>query len=413
MDRYFPIKTETSCRLKWAWSTIYLNEGMTSSCHRSSHSLLPDDFDSFHNTSIKLEDRQKMLDGEWPGGGCEYCRDIEEANGISDRMFQNQVPNVYPPVLDLNQTKIDVNPSILEIFFSNVCNFKCVYCNGSFSSAIQSEDLINDGSIIPLRHAGKSNSYKEYVPKFWAWFEKNSQDLLRLQILGGEPFLQKDFKKLLDFFEQNPHPKLEFNIVTNLGVPHELVCKYTNQMADLVKKNKIKRFDVQVSIDGWGPGQEYVRNGLDLELFEKNLRELMQYQLFRIGLLSTVCSLTIKEMPFLAEKFLEWNQSHEIFWYMHLVLPSGTSIFSPEFFDYKIFEDDLKKTFDMIPSDSWDNCKSRDILSGLIAKIKNNSTNNEIKKQELIRYLNEVDRRRNLDWRKVFPWLAKEIDRVV
>ena len=33
-DKYFPIKQSPACQLKWAWSTIRLYEGSTSSCHR-------------------------------------------------------------------------------------------------------------------------------------------------------------------------------------------------------------------------------------------------------------------------------------------------------------------------------------------------------------------------------------------
>lgn len=413
MNRYFPIKTQTACRLKWAWSTLYLNSNETASCHRSSIGLIPDDFDSFHNTPTKIQARQKMLDSRWPGGGCEYCQDIEKSGGISDRMFQNQIPDVYPNELDIDQTQTNVTPSILEVFFSNTCNFKCVYCKGSLSSAIQMEDANHGGPITPQEFVEKFNRYKELVPKFWKWFEQNNQNIQRLQVLGGEPFLQKDFIKLLDFFDLTPCPNLEFNIISNLGIPNSILSKYIKRIHGLVEKNKIKRFDILVSIDAWGPAQEYVRNGLDLELLELNLQTLMQSQSFRIGLLSTVCSLTIKEMPFLAEKFLEWNQFHRIFWYMHLVTPSGTSIFDPNIFDYGIFENDLKKTFDMILDDNWDDCGTKDILSGIINKIKNYSSNDVTRQKKLINYLDEIDRRRNLDWRKVFPWLEAEVNNVV
>ena len=49
--KYFPIKTKTACQLKWAWSTLYLNNGETKSCHRTGQSeLTPENFLNFHNT---------------------------------------------------------------------------------------------------------------------------------------------------------------------------------------------------------------------------------------------------------------------------------------------------------------------------------------------------------------------------
>ena len=53
----FPIKTATSCRLKWSWSSLILTTGETDSCHRSSKSFLtPENFNDFHNTAEKIRD---------------------------------------------------------------------------------------------------------------------------------------------------------------------------------------------------------------------------------------------------------------------------------------------------------------------------------------------------------------------
>ena len=38
---------------------------------------------------------------------------------------------------------------------------------------------------------------------------------------------------------------------------------------------------------------------------------------------------------------------------------------------------------------------------------------NQEKIQQLAMYLDELDRRRNLNWRVTFPWLEKELDHVV
>ena len=127
--KYFPINSQTSCRSKWSWSTLYLNKGATASCHRASTSAIPEKFEDFHNTPVKIQDRSVMLQSLWPGNGCEYCRDIEHSGGISDRMFQNQIPDVYTKELDQNNALTVVNPVVLEVFFSNTCNLSCIYCN--------------------------------------------------------------------------------------------------------------------------------------------------------------------------------------------------------------------------------------------------------------------------------------------
>ena len=354
-----------------------------------------------------------MLQGDWPGDGCEYCQNIEMSGGHSDRNFQNLVPDIYPSELEKDPTRTIVQPSILEVFFSNTCNFKCVYCKGKLSSSIQQEDKKFGGSLIHVQQPDEENHYKEYIGMFWKWFKDHSFNLNRLQVLGGEPFFSNDIDLLLDYFEQHPHPNLEFNIVTNLGVPSKLVSSFSQRLALLLRDKKLGRVDIQVSIDGWGPAQEYVRHGLDLSLFEKNLAILLQEKIFRIGLLSTVCSLTIHDMPDLANKYLDWCQQQEIFWYMHLVLPTGSSLFDPGVFSYGIFQSSLEKTLATIPDDTWDRQQTRKTLQGIMQTIGKNSSN-DITKQNMLRdFLDKNDQRRNICWQQVFPWLAREIDSVV
>jgi MoaA/NifB/PqqE/SkfB family radical SAM enzyme len=408
--KYFPIKTDPSCRLKWSWSTIMLNTGTTSSCHRSSESQLTiDTFDNFHNTPEKIRARELMLGGKWPLAGCEFCKSTEDAGGTSDRQFQNQIPDIYPTILDINPMATTVDPVILEVFFSNACNLRCVYCHAGLSSAIQTEDKKFGGAIIKsLNYDRIDNQYSKLVPKFWDWFGHNSDKLKRLQILGGEPFLQEDFSKLINYFENQYHPELEFNIITNLSLPSDIMRKPLQRLANLVESKKLKRVDILASIDCWGPSQEFVRNKIALEQFNKNIQLLMDLKLFRIGLLTTVTSLSIYSMIDLLRKHNEWSQIQKIFWYMHLVLPHDSSIFSPTIFDYGLFEHHLNEVERLMPNGSWDSETTREIFRGIVANLRSNCQTNIDKQRELFNYLEEIDRRRNSNWRNVFPWLAQE-----
>jgi len=408
MGKIFPIKTDTSCRLKWGWSTLYLNKGVTSSCHRAATSAIPEDFDSFHNTAIKIEHREQMLNNTWPGNGCEYCKNIELAGGTSDRQFQNQIPDVYPKELDVDQTLTTVDPVILEVFFSNTCNLGCVYCDAAHSSTIQHEDLAHNGSIIPSKTFEiVDNQYKNFNSKFWDWFEQNSTKLQRFQILGGETFLQKDLQKLLDFINATPHPNLEFNLVTNLSLDAKVITPYLDQLAELKADNKLKRIDIQVSIESWHKSQEYVRHGLDLTKFENNLRYMLEKDAYRIGLLSTINSLTIKGMPELAKKYIEWNKIQTLFWYMHLVLPSGTSVFDPTIFSYEVFEDSLNQTRALLPSETWDDMRTLEIFDGIVSTLKTRCNNNIERQAQLLNHLQLNDKRRSTLWTEQFPWLVE------
>lgn len=406
-SKYFPIESETGCRSKWSWSTLYLNQGTTSSCHRASLSSIPEKFEDFHNTPIKVQDRSVMLQSQWPGNGCEYCQDIEHSGGVSDRMFQNQIPYVYPKELDQDNSLTVISPVVLEVFFSNTCNLSCVYCTAKVSSSIQAENKKFGGAILPeLNFEYVDNKYRELVPKFWSWFKTNSQTLRRLQILGGEPFLQDNVLNLIDYFDQHPHPDLEFNLVTNLILPTKVIQPVLEKLKDLKHQNKLKRIDIQVSVDCWGQSQEYIRHGFESTIFDRNMELLIEMSAFRVGLLSTITSLSIPSMPALAQKYNQWCTKQKIFWYMHLVLPNNQSVFDPTMFDYSVFDSSLKSVYNLLPKETWDDKTTLESFDGIVSKLKTNCKTDLDRQQNLLNYLDANDHRRKTKWQDIFPWLT-------
>jgi hypothetical protein len=126
----FPIKEGIPCQLKWTHSTVYLTDGVTASCHRAGYGKIEMDGDNFnfHNTANKITERTKMLNGEWPGNGCEHCKHIEQAGGNSDRVIHLEMEGTTaPPELDNNLKAVNVTPRQLEVYWGNTCNLKCIY----------------------------------------------------------------------------------------------------------------------------------------------------------------------------------------------------------------------------------------------------------------------------------------------
>ena len=57
----FPIRTKTSCLLKWNWSTIFLNTGEVSVCHRNKRIKIPKGFLIIPNTKAPIRSLPKKL----------------------------------------------------------------------------------------------------------------------------------------------------------------------------------------------------------------------------------------------------------------------------------------------------------------------------------------------------------------
>ena len=129
------LNTDPSCQFKWTWSTLFLNFGTTSSCHRCKHwEVTVENFMDFHNLPGKINDREKMLQGQWPGNGCEYCKVVEEAGGVSERVGYINDLQMVPPENETNPEETHVTPRLLEVYFSNLCNMSCTYCSAKFRS---------------------------------------------------------------------------------------------------------------------------------------------------------------------------------------------------------------------------------------------------------------------------------------
>jgi len=403
----FPIDTPTACRWKWAWSSLYLNNGTTSSCHRASSSKINvDNFDTFHNTPEKISARKTMLDGKWPAGGCEYCQRIENAGGTSDRIYQSSKPGI-PPELAKDPNETSVTPVELEVFINNICNLKCIYCSGLYSSTIAAEDAkfsTQLRSFVNEPYQTPSNDALLFE-KFIIWYEQNGNTLQRLNILGGEPLYQKKFYTLLEIIEQQKNTNLELSITTNLMAPQRYLEQFHEIGNRMLRNKSVKRIDLLCSVEGLGSGQEYVRNGFETEQWKQNFEHFLYKSYFNMMFLSTVNILVIDDMLALAQQWLEWKEHKNIFWSLHDVLPESSCL-NLSHYNSNLYEEKLQNVIDLI-----DNTTSADLLDGIVQKSKSQPVNLE-KYKQLLLFLNEVDRRRNTNWRTTFPWLTKELDSV-
>lgn len=410
MDKkYFPIKTETACQLKWAWSTLYLNAGTTRSCHRTAESVLtPENFFEFHNTDIKIQDREVMLRGQWPEKNCTYCKDIELNGGISDRIRMSLIPNLSPIELETNLSATHINPTLLEVYFNNTCNLGCLYCHESLSSSIEAENkkfgIFNQGGVRLDSTIGPWQ-FKNLLPEFWKWFETGFSKLKRFHCAGGEPFYQKEFFKLLDFIELHPNPDCEFNIITNLMVSPELLHLTIARFKKLLATRKLKRVDITCSIDCWGPESEYVRYGLKLDQWEQNFQYLLKQKWLTLNINQTIIPLTIKTMPDLINKLKDWREERPVGHYFSGANPIADYL-KLDVLGEEVFAPDITNILKCMPQDSEQDIQAYNYMSGILNQIK--GTDLDIRRtRDMITYLDEKDRRRGTNWHNIFPWLSE------
>jgi MoaA/NifB/PqqE/SkfB family radical SAM enzyme len=420
MEKKFPIKKGLPCQLKWNHSTVFLTMGTTASCHRVTHDpiLIENGQINFHNIPAKLEARQKMLHGEWPGRGCEHCKTIEDAGGESERITNIDFPGLlYPKELDQNPDEVNVTPTQLEIYFSNTCNLKCIYCNSKFSSTIDAENA----RFGTFKDVGKGKfgenvsidgkiqiapNIDEISDKLFDWLEDNIQDLNKIFILGGEPFLQKETERLIEFLERKPCPKLMLSVFSNLTVDPARVKKWLARMWQLKTNGHIASLQVVGSIDCWGAEAEYVRNGLDLNKFVENFEFMLNETKIILNINSAMTALTIPSMPALVKKINEWSKKRIVYWSMMKAGDAGRPWLNPNIFGKNILDLGINESIKLFDTQS-DKIKETYLrnLKGIAKECKMTEPN--LFQQKLLRiYIEELDRRRGTDWKKTFPTIA-------
>lgn len=316
----------TFCLAKWHHTTIYLQTGTTHSCyHPSPHKIPVEELaanpSALHNTPEKKQQRLQMLKGEKPSG-CQYCWNIEAlgADYLSDRHERNTTIFTEERLQEIKDKpwNFDVNPEYVEISFGHECNFKCGYCHPKASSSYYKEIEQYGPYNMVKNHHIDVNWYKiyrkeadnPYVKAWWEWWPELKKTLSILRITGGEPLLQESTWKLMDELDRDPAPNLEININSNLGIKSILIERMAEKVRKLRSENKIKSFKVFSSIDTWGPRAEYIRTGLDLAVWEKNLDLYMGLGNLPITFMITFNVLAVTSFKSLLEKILEWRAKY-------------------------------------------------------------------------------------------------------
>jgi pyruvate-formate lyase-activating enzyme len=412
-NRSFPIKTATACQLKWTWSTLYLATEHTASCHRTNHHKFDTSTFDFHNTPNKLDDRVRMLAGEWPKQGCEYCRNIELAGGTSDRITNLDFPGIHsPPELDQEPSAVAVTPRMLEVYFDNTCNLKCLYCGPYFSSLWDAEnhrhgEFKYQGQTLIANQFVKSPNLEQNKQRLFEWLKVNSQHLTVFNILGGEPLYQQELDQCLDLFESYPAPELKLQIFTNLNAKLSRLQGIVERVRDLVDRNCLREFEITASLDCWGAEQEYVRFPLDLKVWEENFEYLVSQDWINLIVNSTITPLTVKTLPDLVKRINAWSQHRKIYHYQN-------SVNGPSFMFIDIFGDVFRQDFEqalLAKSDTTpEEVSSKQYLEG-IARQSAHAGPNITEITKLFHFLTEMDRRRNTSWPTTFPWLITEFEK--
>jgi MoaA/NifB/PqqE/SkfB family radical SAM enzyme len=195
------------CPMPWT-GLMYNFDGKVKNCIRSDEStgLLGNIKDTPIEEILlgsKNVSKQQNIITNNPALGCHTCYDLERGKKgfdiISDRVFYIREFKKIP--LDTYQAN-NFDLQTIDVRWTNLCNFACVYCSADFSS--KWADELNVQTETPSEE--QQSNFKEYI-------YRHAKNLKHVYLAGGEPLLMKENLELLE--ELNPNVNLRIN--TNLS----------------------------------------------------------------------------------------------------------------------------------------------------------------------------------------------------
>lgn len=422
------------CLAKWLQSTLHLHRGLTHSCHHPEAHPIPlreisSNVAALHNTQEKIRARAQMLQGERPRE-CQYCWNIEDLGkgSISDRTLKSGQNWAWPSFAETLKNPLSdrMLPKYLEVSFSRACNFKCSYCSPMYSSTWAKDVL--QGGAYPGReydeapstlHDPFTEETNPYIKAFWEWWPELKNSLHTFRITGGEPLLSPNTFRVLEMLCSDPAPDLAFSINSNLGVPSAKVERLISAVADLVENRKISRFDLFTSLEAWGKRAEYIRHGLNTELFLHNVEQILEkLPSVSITFMVTFNALSATSfLPFL-ERVVEWRKKFSVkevrpspifldISYLRYPTYQAPNVLGPEYQEHaRAIVQFMERYSSSLNSNSWgfrdwEIAKAKRLVEWMRTPLAPEALQKE--RAAFFRFFSEHDRRRNTSFVRTFP----------
>lgn len=204
----------------------------------------------------------------------------------------------------------------IELFVGDVCNLKCLTCFPELSTSWQ-QDYKKLGWSFKKKSTSKTANF----------IDPTLTNLQRVKFVGGEPFLCSSHTETLNKLIKLRTENIELEYSTNVMVwPGNEVLEHWKTF---------KKIEIWMSIDGYGPLNEYIRYPSKWNIVEENVKKYVKLAKLQnnieLKFMTTVSSLNVWNLNTLEKWFEEIKEKTQCenlkFLYMNpLVEPKFLSI---------------------------------------------------------------------------------------
>lgn len=248
--------------------------------------------------------RQQLLNSERPEM-CQRCF-REEDSGVESARQKWSKKWAHER---FEKTELDLDVKYFDLRLGNLCNLKCRMCNPYASSKWVDEwnNVANTAELVPNFSLDEVEA--ERLKKL-DWPEKEStwenlstllDSIEEIYLTGGEPFLSL---KQVDFLKS----------LVDSGKSKNITLKYNTNMTVLPKKlveiwRHFKLIKLNVSLDGIGPINDYIRHPARWDVIEGHLEYILDLEKnglpLEIGIHTTVQMYNITRLKEIVTGFKE------------------------------------------------------------------------------------------------------------
>lgn len=236
---------------------------------------------------------------------CKQCFEVEQGGGESKRLREINYWKMHYnsstiPVFD-NDRELEV----LDLKLGNTCNLACATCGPDSSSkwnSIYKSLLGNYG--WPVQNWQNTDV-------FWESLTEDLSKIKKIEIAGGEPFMNKKQKILLKYLVDNDFAKnIDIAWITNC-------TQYDQEIINLLPNFKFVR--IMLSLDNTKTQFEYMRYPAkwdeSYEIFLK-FKRLQENNIIDLGISHTISALNVWHL----KEFWEWSKEHRVNVFNNLVI---------------------------------------------------------------------------------------------
>ena len=258
--------------------------------------------------------RKEMIQGEVGPNTtrqCSRCIVQEKEYGISDRIHHLKYLNgaedlVYNQLLDYIKTgefNLQERVIILQTrIFGNQCNLDCYMCQPQNSTTRQSSNNKIDFNKYITFDPQRKDLTKLSTIDTVEEIKKLAPYIKSFLIQGGEPLVMKKQFEFLDYLIDNGHaPYITLDMNTNLtilGTTKHNILDYAP---------KFKGLHVNVSLEGVGKYNDYIRKRSDWDTIVSNIKKLREVATY-MGVFSTISLLSVLRF----DELIDWCKKEDL-----------------------------------------------------------------------------------------------------